>query len=168
MRSKGEQTRLLSLALSRLADVFPSASGAQPAVSPVCRPRRDGRHGLFSGAIVVRGFPDSYGIELTHPASRRPVAPSDGRKGLSNRRWNVGGKLCLVVNQWGLIDDWDCHPANVHDTVFQAMIGRLQEEMIRVGRPRLSSPTGPSVESEDRSGARLGPTAWSLRRSFPC
>src|SRR2546426_6990524 len=25
-----------------------------------------------------------------------------GRKGLSKHRWMVGGKLCLVLNQWGL------------------------------------------------------------------
>ena len=26
-----------------------------------------------------------------------------GRKGLSNHRWIVGGKLCLLLNQWGLV-----------------------------------------------------------------
>ena len=51
----GSKRAFLSLALSRLAGVFPSASGAHPAVSPVCRPRRlDGR--LFSGAFDVRSY----------------------------------------------------------------------------------------------------------------
>ena len=56
-----------------------------------------------------------------------------GRKGLSNCRWIGGGKLCLIVNQWGLIVNWDCHTANVHDTVFQPMIGHYQEQMILLG-----------------------------------
>jgi hypothetical protein len=39
-----------------------------------------------------------------------------GRKGLSNHRWIVGGKFCLLLNQWGLIVGWACATANVADT----------------------------------------------------
>ena len=42
-----------------------------------------------------------------------------GRKGLSNHRWIVGGKLCLLLNQWGLIVGWACDTANVADNTFQ-------------------------------------------------
>jgi hypothetical protein len=38
-----------------------------------------------------------------------------GRKGLSNHRWIVGGKLCLLLNQWGLVVAWECATANVAD-----------------------------------------------------
>ena len=38
-----------------------------------------------------------------------------GRKGLSNKRRIVGGKLCLLLNHLGLIVDWDCDTANVYD-----------------------------------------------------
>jgi len=48
-----------------------------------------------------------------------------GRKGLSNRRWIVGGKLCLVLNHWGLIVDWACDTANVSTgTSFQTWLNR--------------------------------------------
>lgn len=55
------------------------------------------------------------------------------KKELSNRRWIVVGKLCLMVNQWGWIVDWDCHTANVHDTIFQPMIRRVEHPMIVLG-----------------------------------
>jgi len=46
----------------------------------------------------------------------------DGMKGLSNRRWMVGGKLCWLLNQLGMAIGWDFATANVHDTYFQPMI----------------------------------------------
>src|SRR2546430_13624716 len=45
-----------------------------------------------------------------------------GRKGLSNHRWIVGGKLCLVLNQWGLIVGGACATANVADNTFQWLL----------------------------------------------
>jgi hypothetical protein len=45
-----------------------------------------------------------------------------GRKGLSKHRWIVGGKLCLVLNQWGLVVAWACDTANVADNTFQWLI----------------------------------------------
>jgi hypothetical protein len=41
----------------------------------------------------------------------------------------------LLLNKWGLVVDWDCatanvHDSNVHDTVFQPMIAQYQEEMV--------------------------------------
>ena len=37
-----------------------------------------------------------------------------GRKGLSNHRWIVGGKLCLLLNQYGLVVAWACDTAADH------------------------------------------------------
>jgi len=50
----------------------------------------------FLAAPTVLGVADSYGIELIHPirAGRSP-APM-GKKGQSNHRWIVGGKLCSL------------------------------------------------------------------------
>src|SRR5262249_28481268 len=50
----------------------------------------------FLAAPTVLGVADSYGIELIHPirAGRSP-APM-GKKGQSNHRWIVGGKLCFM------------------------------------------------------------------------
>jgi hypothetical protein len=51
-------------------------------------------------------------------------------KGLSNHRWIVGGKLCLLLNQWGLIVGWACATANVADNTFQWLMRQVEEQMI--------------------------------------
>ena len=51
------------------------------------------------------GIADRYGIELRHPIRVGRRAGQIGRKGISNHRWIAGGKLCAVVNQFGLIGD---------------------------------------------------------------
>jgi hypothetical protein len=53
-----------------------------------------------------------------------------GRKGQSNRRWIVGGKLCLLLNQWGLVIGWDYAGANAPDIAFHPLIATYEEEMI--------------------------------------
>jgi hypothetical protein len=71
------------------------------------------------------GLADSYGIELVHPRREGRTEEQIRRKGLSNQRWIVGGKLCFVLNNLGLIVDWDMDTANVHDgTAFQDLINR--------------------------------------------
>src|SRR3954462_7222394 len=49
---------------------------------------------------------------------------------LSNHRWIVGGKLCLLLNQWGLIVGWACATANVADNTFQWLIRQFEEQMV--------------------------------------
>ena len=49
---------------------------------------------------------------------------------VSNHRWIVGGKLCLLSNQWGLIVAWACDTANVADNTFQWLIRQFEERMI--------------------------------------
>ena len=51
------------------------------------------------------GVIDSYGIELIHPRREGRSAKQMGKKGLSNKRWIVGGKLCLLLNHLGLVVD---------------------------------------------------------------
>jgi hypothetical protein len=53
-----------------------------------------------------------------------------GRKGKSNHRWIVGGKLCLLLNKLGLVVAWDCAGANAPDTAFHALIEPFEDEMI--------------------------------------
>ena len=113
---------------------------------------------VFRAAPSTLGVIDSYGIELIHPVRAGRSPKQMGRKGLSNRRWIVGGKVCLIVNQWGLIVDWDCHTANVHDTVFHPMIGRYQEEMI------LLSDQGFHAQEGDPSNLKICPAkTWGDR-----
>src|SRR5438445_7617150 len=45
-------------------------------------------------------------------------------------RWMVGGKLCLLLNQWGLVVAWECATANVADNTFQWLIRQFEERMI--------------------------------------
>ena len=44
---------------------------------------------------------DTYGIELLHPRREGRSTRQIGRKGISNRRWIVGSKLCLLQNHQG-------------------------------------------------------------------
>ena len=57
----------------------------------------------FLAAPTVLGVIDTYGIELIHPMREGRSPQQIGRKGLSNHRWIVGGTLCLLLNQWGLV-----------------------------------------------------------------
>ena len=52
-----------------------------------------------------------------------------GRKGKSNHRWIVGGKLCLLLNHLGLVVAWDCAGANAPDTAFHPLIETFEDEM---------------------------------------
>src|SRR5215831_19015984 len=67
----------------------------------------------FLAAPTVLGVIDTDGIELIHPIRESRSPQQIGRKGLSNHRWIVGGKLFLLLNQWGLIVGWACASANV-------------------------------------------------------
>ena len=77
--------------------------------------------GHFLADATVLGVADSYGIELLHPVREGRRTQQMGRKGRSNHRWIVGGKLCVVLNKFGLVADWDCATANVHDQTFQPL-----------------------------------------------
>jgi hypothetical protein len=85
---------------------------------------------VFLAAPTVLGVIDTYGIELIHPVREGRSPQQIGRKGLSNHRWIVGGKLCLVLNQYCLVVAWDCATANVADNTFQWLIRQFEERMI--------------------------------------
>ena len=72
-----------------------------------------------------------YGVELIHPRREGRSPQQIGRKELSNPRWIVGGKRCLVLNQWGLVAAWAGATANVADNresiQMLGIIGALQE-----------------------------------------
>jgi hypothetical protein len=85
---------------------------------------------VFLAAPTVLGVIDTYGIELIHPMREGRSPQQIGRKGLSNHRWIVGGKLCLGLNQYGLVVAWDCATANVADNTFQELIRQFEKQMI--------------------------------------
>src|SRR5207244_1906487 len=84
----------------------------------------------FLAVPTVLGVIDTYGMELIHPIREGRSPHQIGRKGLSNHRWIVGGKLCLLLNQWGLIVAWACATANVTDNTFQWLIRQCEERMM--------------------------------------
>jgi hypothetical protein len=53
----------------------------------------------FLAEPTVLGVADTYGIELLHPYREGRSEKQIGKKGYSNHRWIVGGKLCYVLNQ---------------------------------------------------------------------
>jgi hypothetical protein len=85
---------------------------------------------VFLASPTVLGVIDTYGIEVIHPMREGRSPQQIGRKGLSNHRWIVGGKLCLLLNQWGLVVAWECATANVPDNTFQWLIRQFEERMI--------------------------------------
>ena len=87
----------------------------------------------FLVSPTLLGVIDSYGIELIHPIREGRSNQQMGKKGRSNHRWIVGGKLCLVLNHLGLVSAWECATANVHDTSFQPLIERFEDQMLILG-----------------------------------
>jgi hypothetical protein len=85
---------------------------------------------LFQAETTVLGVADTYGIELLHPYREGRSEKQIGRKGFSNHRWIVGGKLCCILNQFGLISGWDCATANVYDTTFHPLIRGFEGQMV--------------------------------------
>jgi hypothetical protein len=79
---------------------------------------------------TVLGVADTYGIELLHPMREGRSASQIGKQGTSNHRWIVGGKLCLILNAFGLVVAWDWATANVHDSWFHPLVAHCDEQMI--------------------------------------
>jgi hypothetical protein len=96
----------------------------------------------FLADPTVLGVADTYGIELLHPMREGRSPQQIGKKGKSNHRWIVGGKLAFVLNQFGLVVDWDCDSANVYDATFQPLVAQFQDVMIVLTDTAFHSKTG--------------------------
>src|ERR1700704_708729 len=103
----------------------------------------------FLAAPTVLGVIDTYGIELIHPMREGRSPQQIGRKGLSNHRWIVGGKLCLLLNQYGLVVGWACATANAADNTFQWLIQQVD------GRMMVLSDTGFHAAEGDPNNLKL-------------
>ena len=84
----------------------------------------------FMAELTLFGLIDSYGIELIHPIREGRSKKQIGQKGISNHRWIVGAKLCLLLNKFGLVVDWDFGLANQYDGDFQHLVVKVVEQMI--------------------------------------
>lgn len=86
---------------------------------------------LFLADPTLIGVIDGYGIELIHPRREGRSEKQIGKKGLSNKRWIVGGKLCLLLNHIGLIVGWNVDTANVYEgTAFQHLVDAVADQML--------------------------------------
>jgi hypothetical protein len=71
-----------------------------------------------------------YGSERMHPIRAGRSPQQMGRNGLSNHRWIVGGKLCLLLKQWGVGVGWACATAHIAANTFQWLIQQVDGRMI--------------------------------------
>jgi len=89
------------------------------------------RTDLFMAGPSLIGLIDTYGIELIHPRREGRSQRQIGKKGKSNWRWIVGGKLCVLVNHLGLVVNWACDTANVYDgSAFQELVDSVADLML--------------------------------------
>lgn len=84
----------------------------------------------FLAKPTLLGVVDSYGIELIHPIREGRSPNQIGKKGISNHRWIVGAKLCLVLNQLGEIIAWSWASANTHDSHFHDLIEQFKSDSV--------------------------------------
>lgn len=112
----------------------------------------------FLADPTVLGVADSYGIELLHPMREGRSEKQIGKKGLSNHRWIVGGKLGFVLNQFGLVTAWSCLTAHVHDSLFQPLVAQFQDEMV------VLTDTGFHAKEGDPPNMKVCPRGtWNVR-----
>jgi len=112
----------------------------------------------FLAEPSLLGVADTYGIELLHPMREGRSPKQIGKKGKSNHRWIVGGKLAFVLNHLGLIADWDCNTANVHDSTFQPLIAQFMDDMVVLVDTGFHSKTG------DPANMKVCPRGtWNVR-----
>jgi hypothetical protein len=109
----------------------------------------------FLAAPTVLGAIDTYDVELFHPIREGRSPRQMGRQGLSNHRWMVGGKLCLLVNQYGLVVAWECATANVSDKTFQWLMRQFDGCMILLSGYRLPCCRGGSYQPQSVSAGRV-------------
>jgi hypothetical protein len=87
----------------------------------------------FLAESSMFGVVDSFGMELLHPYREHRTNGQIGRKGLSNHRWIIGAKLCVVLNHLGLPVSWACGGANLPDQAFHDLIAEFDGEMLILG-----------------------------------
>jgi len=112
----------------------------------------------FLAEPTLLGVADTYGIELLHPMREGRSPHQIGQKGKSNHRWIIGGKLGFVLNQFGLIVDWSCDTANVHDSTFHPLIAQFREQMV------VLTDTGFHAQAGDPPNMKVCPRGtWNVR-----
>jgi len=112
----------------------------------------------FLAPTTALGVADTFGVELLHPIREGRSKGQIGRKGVSNHRWIVGAKLCLAVNQFGLITGWDMARANTHDSAFSSFVATYVNESMVLADTGFHSAGG---DPENMKLCRRG--RWNVR-----
>lgn len=84
----------------------------------------------FLATPTTLGVIDRDGIEWLHPVRYGRSRAQCGRNGVSHHRWMVGGKLCLLLNPYGLVVGWSGAPDKAHDTLFHPLLQRVNGRLI--------------------------------------
>lgn len=79
---------------------------------------------------LVRPGQEARGSAFVHPWHAHRTPCPLGAQGLSTHRWIVGGKLAVVLNNWGLVCGWDAAAATVHDSTFHGLLRRFEGRMM--------------------------------------
>ena len=109
----------------------------------------------FMAQPTVLGVADTYAISMLHPKRAGRSFRQVGKFGISNHVWVMGGKLCFVLNQWGLVCGWDCATANVYDTTFHPLIREFEDRMVVLADHGFYSREG--IPQRERGWARPNP-----------
>ena len=111
----GVGTRPCSRWLPRDARALCPPLPERPRLLRRCRTPQDWTQG-FLAAPTGLGVIAPSGLEVRHPRRAGRSPHQMGRQGLSHHRWMGGGKLCLVVHQWGLVvgGAWATAPGAAH------------------------------------------------------
>jgi len=72
----------------------------------------------FLAQPTLLGVAKSFGFKLLQPWRLGRSKKQVGRKGYTNHRWIVGGKLGFVLNRFGLVCAWDCKTANTRNSQY--------------------------------------------------
>jgi hypothetical protein len=73
---------------------------------------------------------DSYPIELLFPIREGRSQQQVGKKGRDKRRWSIGIKLCVLLNDVCRVVNWDWSTMNVHDKHFHPLVEPFMDETI--------------------------------------
>ena len=108
---------------------------------------------------------DSYGIELLHPVREKRSRTPLGKKGVSNRRWIVGLKLCWLLNNRGEVVAWDWQTANVHDQHFRHLAHQFDGQTITLSDNGFRK-RGESPRNLKFCGAKTWPERMIVETAF--
>jgi hypothetical protein len=95
---------------------------------------------------------------VLHPMREGRSPAQRGKKGQSNQRWMVGGTLCFIVNQWGLLCAWACATANVAEAHLHPLLAQCD------GRMLVLTDTGLHAQTRDPTHLQVCPRrTWHTR-----